>query len=91
MAIPQTREEALARGFKPVEDLDALIRKATGKSAEAYFHQLKARLVEPINCNDAANEGKQCRVIDDGHGGLIILFCHDHACGQKNALFGPAE
>jgi hypothetical protein len=88
--IPGTREEALAAGFKPVENLDALIQKSTGKSAEKYFHEFQAELAT-IDCNNPANEGKHCRVIDDGHGGLIVLFCHNLACSQKSALYRAAQ
>lgn len=90
MARPNTREEALARGFKPVHDLDALIREMTGKSADDYFRE-QEELVGPIDCNDPTNGGKMCRTIPGNDGTVIILYCTRGACSRSSAVVGADD
>jgi hypothetical protein len=73
--FPKTAEEALARGYKPIRDLDRYIREKLGISqAELEFrrNEFAFSLSIGVNCADPSNLNKVCRR-DDGLG--IICTC----------------
>ncbi len=91
MTIPKSRDEALAKGFKPVEDMEVLARKLAGKSAHEFVLSGENLVAGPIDCNDPANDGKPCRVLTGGNGKVIIFYCTGGACSPAHALIGPTE
>jgi hypothetical protein len=76
--FPKTVEEALARGYKPIPDLDTYIRERLGIPHEEFElrrDEFSFSLSIGVNCADPNNLNKVCRR-DDGLG--IICFCGEN-------------
>lgn len=71
---PKTPEEALAGGYKRIEDVDKYIREKLGISEAELArrrHQFAPSFIG-VDCTDPANLNRVCRR-DDGLG--IICYC----------------
>jgi len=89
MPLPETKQEALARGFQPLKSAAAVVdRLKAATTQHDHIHSLMLGAA-PIDCNDPANEGKRCSAIPDGQGNVVICFCTSGACSPDHALIGP--
>jgi hypothetical protein len=73
--FPKTAEEALARGYKPIRNLDRYIRKKLGISQAELKnrrHEFAFSLLLGVDCANPNNLNRLCRR-DDGLG--IICYC----------------
>lgn len=75
--FPKTAKEALARGYKPIRNVDRYIRERLGISEEELELRKQELLPQSlgVNCADPNNLNKVCRR-DDGLG--IICYCGDN-------------
>ena len=74
----KTAEDALARGYKPIRDLDRYIREKLGITHEEFElrrDEFSLSQSTGVNCADPNNLNKVCRR-DDGLG--IICFCGEN-------------
>ena len=80
-------DEAIARGFRPVENVEEAIERITGMTLEAFRARKLHNFAEQVNCLHAP-DNTPCDSQCDAHGHCIIFYCRGGACSHTVALEG---
>jgi hypothetical protein len=83
--LPETYDEAIARGYTPISADQA--RHAMSNKKSSHF---RAFALDNVNCEDPANAGRVCSVYYGDHGRAVLLTCQGGTCAPESALLAPA-